>query len=562
MANKLTLSDVEDIISTHVAYWDACQHIQNSLTKMLKQELFKDQSYIALYNRNDVIIEPAAAHAVIEGYIASLYPKAPAVIVGPDAKQQGQPEIVEGVVNRFLYDQSEVIERAMKNALVYPFSFLKLALLPEAESIIDQIEMKPVFCWDVVIDFDADKFESSRYVGHRYWLPISTARQRFPGVKFKGELKRNYLNTTEAKPVKGTPLSGSGILSYVEIYEIYDLMNDHLIFFSDNLERTDKIIERVSPIPFRKYNGAPLSPLVPIYFSQAIDVPLQGESTLRRVYDSIVELINLRTVWANGIRKEARQMIARKGALDEEAKAIFSENRDGAILEVEALPGESIVGAIQTIPVVGLSPDFSVYESLIERDLSTGTMMGSFARGNLSASASATEIAAITQYTSSELGKMARVRDRFIEYLAEVYASMTAFLLLTSDKDKETITFNGKVYTIDAADFIGKFRFSAADQASTPISAALKKQTIASMLAPLQSLGVPQDELLNYIVRTFDLPPSFIPEAVETPAAAPGPVGPGGMPAPSSAEGTGATPEPLPVGGGSQAAAIRGTMGQ
>ena len=82
------------------------------------------------------------------------------------------------------------------------------------------------------------------------------------------------------------------------------------------------------------------------------------------------------------------------------------------------------------------------------------------------------------------------------------------------------------------------------------------------MLAPLQSLGVPQEELLQYIVRTFDLPPSFIPEAVETPAAAPGPVGPGGMPAPSSAEGTGATPEPLPVGGGSQAAAIRGTMGQ
>lgn len=561
--SKLTLSDVSEIVSSHTAYWDENQNTMNSLTKMLKQELFHDQSYLALYNRNDVIIEPAAAHSVIEGYMSSLYPKAPAVIVGPDAKQQGNPEIVEGVVNRFLYDQSDIIQRAMQNALVYPFSFLKLALLSEADSIIDQIQMRPVFCWDVVVDFDADTIDTSRYIGHRYWLPISEAKTRFPGVKFKSELKRSYLRTTEQRPEKGVPVSsGSGILSYVEVYEIYDFMNDCLIFYSDNAERENKIIERVDPIPFRKYNGRPLSPLVPVYFGQAIDVPLQGESALRRVYDSIVELINLRTVWANGIRKEARQLISRKGALDEEAKAIFAENRDGAVLEVELMPNESLAGVIQNVPVATLSPDFSVYENLINQDISSGSMLGGFTRGTLSASASATEIAAITQYTSSELGKMARVRDRSIEYLAEVYTAMIAFLLLTNEKDKESVTFGGKVFTIEASDFVGKFKFSAADQASTPISAALKRQTIASMLAPLQSLGVPQEELLDYVIRTFDLPSSFKPEATPAQAAAEGPLAAGTPQAVSTEMGAGPTPGPLPVGGGSVASTIRGAAGQ
>jgi len=560
---KLNLTDISEIVGSHCAYWDENHNTMNSLTKMLKQELFHDQSYLALYNRNDVIIEPAAANAVIEGYMSSLYPKAPAVIVGPDAKQQGNPEIVEGVVNRFLYDQSDIIQRAMENALVYPFSFLKLSLLQEADSVIDQVQMRPVFPWDVIVDFDADTFEASRFVGHRYWLPVTEAKARFPGIKFKSELKRSYLRTTEQKPEKGVPSGNtSGILSYVEVYEIYDFMNDNLIFWSDNAERENKILERIDPIPFRKYNGRPLSPLVPIYFNQAIDVPLQGSSALRRVYDSIVELINLRTVWANGIRKEARQMIARKGALDEEAKAIYAENRDGAILEVELMPNESLAGVVQNIPIATLSPDFSVYESLISQDISTGSMLGGFTRGNFSASASATEIAAITQYTSSSLGKLARVRDRAIEYLSEVYASMIAFLLLTNDKDKETVTFNGKVMTIEAADFIGKFKFSAADQASTPISAALKRQTVSAMLPALQGLGVPQEELLDYVIRVFDLPPSFKPEATQAPQAASGPIAGGGVARPNPEAGTGPTPGPLPIGGGSVASTIRQAAGE
>jgi len=560
---KLNLTDISEIVGSHCAYWDENHNTMNSLTKMLKQELFHDQSYLALYNRNDVIIEPAAANAVIEGYMSSLYPKAPAVIVGPDAKQQGNPEIVEGVVNRFLYDQSDVIQRAMENALVYPFSFLKLSLLQEADSVIDQVQIRPVFPWDVLVDFDADTFEASRFVGHRYWLPVTEARTRFPGIKFKSELKRSYLRTSQEKPEKGVPAGNtSGILSYVEVYEIYDFMNDQLIFWSDNAERENKILERIDPIPFRKYNGRPLSPLVPIYFNQAIDVPLQGASALRRVYDSIVELINLRTVWANGIRKEARQMIARKGALDEEAKAIYAENRDGAVLEVELMPSESLSGVVQNVPVATLSPDFSVYEQLITQDISTGSMLGGFTRGNYSASASATEIAAITQYTSSSLGKLARVRDRAIEYLAEVYASMIAFLLLTNDKDKETVTFNGKVMTIEASDFVGKFKFSAADQASTPISAALKRQTVSAMLPALQGLGVPQEELLDYVIRVFDLPPSFKPEATPAPQAASGPIVGGAVAQPNAEAGAGATPGPLPVGGGSVASTIRQAAGE
>jgi len=547
------LNEINEIIGSHEAYWASKQGTMNNLTNMMKQQLFRSQTnQIGLRFNDQIIIEPAVAHSVIEGFMSNLYPKAPAIICGGDLKGKGNPEIVQAVVNRFLFDQSDIIERTMSGALIYPFSFWKLAILPDeqVDSVIDQVDMRPIHPWDIVVDFDADKFENSRYIGHRYWLPIKEASKRW-SVRFTGAMKKNYLTNPSTQSQAGVPRAATGTLGYIEVYELYDLINDELIFFSRNADRSDKVIECVSPIPFRKFNGRPLVPLVPMYFYKAVDVPLQGESTLYRLYDSIIEKINLRTIWANGIRKESRQAFSVRGTLDDEAKAIYSENRDGAIIEIDVPNGIPITQAILPVPNTTLSPDFSIYESLVEKDLTTGSMLGQFTQG-VATNATATEVAAITQYTSSELGKLARIRDRAIESMAEVYSGLIAFLLMTSDDDKETITVDNQAITIVADDFIGKFRFSAADQASTPIGAAMQRQNAVALLGPLEALGVSKDKLLDYMVKSFDLPSDFKAEVpVAAPTVAPNEVVPGG---PQNVN------EAVPVGGGQVASAIRNTL--
>ena len=143
--STLDISDISMIIAAHEGYWDARRGTMNNLTNMMKQQLFRTPG-AAVSFQNQIVIEPATAHSVIEGYMSNLYPKAPAVICGSDLKGRGNPDVVQAVINRFLYDQSDILERGMSSALIYPFSFWKLATLPDdvVESVIDQIDMRPV----------------------------------------------------------------------------------------------------------------------------------------------------------------------------------------------------------------------------------------------------------------------------------------------------------------------------------------------------------------------------------------------------------------------------------
>ncbi len=563
MKATMELAEINAIIEAHLGYWANEQPVMDKLTLMMKQELFRTTGYFGVAGspNSPIVIEPAYAHSLIEVFMANLSPKAPAVIVGPDIKGEGNPVVVEALSNRYMYDQAALVDRLQRIAIVYPYAFMKLAILPDGsvDNIVDQIDMRPISPWDVLVDFDADKFDNSRYVGHRYWMPLREAKKRWPGIRFNGQAKTPYLNAVQNQTFDGVPDSVCEGLMYAEIFEIFDIQNDELIFVSTNTERKDKVLEVVSPIPFRKYNGRPLLPLCPLYFHEGIDVPLQGESTLWREFDSIVAKINLRTIWANAIAKGARQIVTRKGSMDNDAKTVFSENIDCGIIELDLKPNESIGDCIIPLPNVTLSPDFSTYEALTNQDLTVGSMLGSFTQG-VATGASATEVAGIMQYSSSELGKMSRIRDRAIENIAETYIGLLAFLMLTSKTDKETLTIKNEPVTVTSKDLIGKFKFSAADQSSTPLGAAMRRANTQAVVGMLQGLGVPANKLTALIVDAFDLDPTMKEAAEE--AAKTAPIVQGGQePVLEAPAEVGGVNPPLPVGGGSVAASIRESVG-
>ena len=178
---------------------------------------------------------------------------------------------------------------------------------------------------------------------------------------------------------------------------------------------------------------------------------------------------------------------------------------------------------------------------MIEGDLQKGSVMAPFTRGE-STNVTATEITALSAYTATEIGRMARERDGAIEKLAEIYISMLD--LLWEDGEKATLLVNGQPEIIQQKYFAPKYRFAAKDQASTPLSRELKNQQLMMVGPMLIELGLNPQLIRDKLIEAYDLPSSFLSSndpAPVPPAPMEAPPVPGGMPA-----GTPASPIGMP----------------
>ena len=529
--------EIEYLVSHHRNYWDRERSRMTAYSKAYMGTMF-ESSQSSMVDRN-VTVNTSDGYAYVEGFVASLYSKTPALTVGPDAKGIGNEEVMQACVNRFLYDKVVVAERGLRYSLIYPFSFFKLAI-KESDSILDSVDIRTVHPWDVIVDHDAEEWTDSRFVGHRYFLPYSQAKKKFSGIKFDPVVKEEYLNTrventsTFDTQSSSADFDGSHLLSYVEIIEIYDFESDELIIYSPSAQRANKIIFKANTIPFRKPDGS----------------PLRGYSSLGRVYDQLWEINNMRTVWANGIRRDARVYVTRKGAIDQEGASILAENRDMSIVELDVPPDVDARNVLVPLAQATFSPDYQIYKAEIRSDLERGTVMAPFTRGQATG-ASATEVAALTQYSANEIGRMARFFHRSVEMIGEVYQSLIYHMIMTSEDEdmKEVVLIDRAPVVLKREQFEGKFRYAYADQASTPIASAVKRSAVMQLIGVLPSLGVTPDALRDYIINVFDLPQSFG-DTAQAPQA------PEGMTAQGEDQ---PVEEPaIPVGGGPAAGQIRG----
>ncbi len=174
------------------------------------------------------------------------------------------------------------------------------------------------------------------------------------------------------------------------------------------------------------------------------------------------------------------------------------------------IDNESIDGIIRAVPVEPLSSNFERYQQAVEADIQRGSIITPNARGEAT-KATATEITALSFYTSSEIGRMARERDEAIEALAKIYTRMLVYTLLPDEKPVILVGKKARFITADSLDH--KFRYFALDQASTPLSKEMKKRQLLELLPVLGQLGVPQDKILEDIVRAFELNEAYIEKA-------------------------------------------------
>lgn len=504
---KETVNLVRAIYQNHKNYWKNAASLMRKLKHTYETRQFEDITF----DPTNIRVEIADGYAFIEGYIASLFSKFPAVEVGKDSVRKGNDAVVKALANRWLYDQRQVLENASRLALIYPNSFFKLA--PRESSIIfDKVSVRPVPPWEVIVDNDASKWSEQRYVGHVYWCPVSKAKGIFGNKKYTAVVKADYFEQ-EAHPYK-TAIDEDipDEYKYIEVVELYDLIYDCLYFWSPNYTGGEKLLDEVSPIPVRSYDDVPLPPIVPLYYSRIPDSPMEGYSSLYRIYDQIFEKNIVRSFWANAIRRDSRQYLYKEGAIDEDALAKITAGVDGAMIPVDA---DSLDGLIKVVEVPPLSTNFDRYLAAIESDLQRGSVLAPFTRGEAT-KATATEVAALANYTASEIGKMARERDEAIELMAQIYIRMLVDLLKSEDAE-DTVIADGEVYRVTAEKLEGKFRFAASDQSNTPVASVMKRNELIQLLPVLQGLGIDPTKIKEQVIRQFDLPKSFAEEPPPAP---------------------------------------------
>lgn len=565
--------DLELILDTHRQYWENLRFSMDQYSRAYLKKMFTDYNGLSHYSQENIVVETADGYSYIESHVASLFPKAPAVVVSYDATAEGDPEACQAVANRFLFDQFSILEQGLRYSLIYPFAAFKLAIC-DRKRVIDSVEIKPVCPWDIVVDQEASRWENQRFVGHRYYIPVDEARAKWGNKDFSGAEKTDYLdqaygvnqagtnyNSSKVRTLNTRKSNGSTMLTFIEVFEMYDFVNDELTFFSPNLLTNDGVLESISPIPFRSPDDEPMSTLVPLYLGQDPAIPLRGSSTMGRIYSQLYEINSLRTFYARSVRKDTRLFVARKGMLDEEAKAQITDNIDNSVIEIDAPLDIQVSNIITPLQNLQMSNDFYRYSQEVRADLDRGSILSPLTRGQATSNATATEVSALTQYSATEIGRLARIRDQAVENIAKVYLMLVGLLLeAEKDKPKEVVVVEGKKVVLTPDQFNASFRVVALDNGATPLSTAVKRQRLVELLPVLLSLGVDKKLLVAQLVRDFELPTLILDkleeaeaeakklaeiQAQQVPAGPPAEIGGGGLPG------------AVPVGGGEIGQEIR-----
>lgn len=518
------------VLQDHESYYEQCRETFERYRDCYNIDFFRGEEY----RRDTLTIQVADANSYVEGYIASLFSKAPAVRIGNDIKAtSGDENTAEAVTNRFLFDQQEPFTNACRLALIYPMAFIKIIPTSNETDILNQFSLLTLKPWEVIVDMQQSSWNTCRWVGHVSYMPVSVAREMFGDKKYNATAASDYFcNQKKTGNLANIPDD----FLYIKLVEFYDLVNSKRIFYTPNLTTNDGILE-IADIPMVDENNRPLAPIIPLYLCTTPEQPLKGFSTIKKIYDQIREKNLIRTHMASSIRRDTRQYIYQKGKLDEEALAKIETGMDNTMVAVDTVDDvRGILAPVQTLPV---SSNYAVHLQLVEQDLARSSVLAPFTRGEAT-KATATEVNALAQYTAAEVGKMARQRDGAIEAVAKIYIKMLE-AFLDEEEEKTVLTINGQLKTLTAKDLQGKFRIVAVDQLSSPQAQANRKQEIVQMLPTLVQLGVPQEELRKQLgdafgwdwLSTMETPPpapQLPPQGTDTtlppgaPIMAPGPV--------------------------------------
>lgn len=482
-------NQIQATLAEHEQYWSNKKSHMSQLKKIYEVEY---------YSKLEHKVEVADAFSYIERYIASLFLSNPSVEVQSRVASADARKAIRTACNDFLEEAVREIQNASRIGLIYPAAYLKL-VPQDSDNPLARVSVESLLPWDVIVDRDAKKWNTQRYCGHIYHITMKEAQERFAGVHFIPSTLTPLLEKPLEQAVDDN-------LKYVKIVEFYNLQENKLIIYSTDAKEP---ILLESDIPTTTVNGGPLTPIIPLCFSWKPDRPLEGLSALSRIYDQISEKNELRTHFSTSIRNDGRIWLMEKGSLSDDQLSAIQEAKDGDIIPVDN------PNAIKEIPQSRLSQNYKDYLEYIERDLEKSSVVAPFTAGEAT-KATATEVQVLATYTASELGRMAKARDEAVEALCRLY--IRTLVLQVEDEEDILVVMPDDIMTLTIEDLEHPYKFYIENQGSTPLSEYTQKTEFVQLIPTLRELGIPQDVIVERLLKLFKLPTEWANKIPEQPA--------------------------------------------
>ncbi|HCN99253.1 MAG TPA: hypothetical protein DIT31_02850 [Methylophaga sp.] len=392
---------------------------------------------------NEINVEVNRLFGIITAYLSALYPRAQRAIVMPDPNGIGDSMKSELALNRFM-ESSRIHHRimtALRQALLYPGCGAKVGYYAGRGNPLDRVWMRVIPWWEMVLDSDVGDAEDERFRGHVYYRPkkeveeeyglkdlSGTERDDFLRVGYTGKdassaAKRAYPKQDKARS------DNSNFVRVLEVCNLKDTYEDKEnpgIFYEGRLEiyvlgqgkKSNKPVY-VGPLPFAEVDGRPLAHIVPLIFNHEPEYPLRGMAHADRLLPQIQELNSYRSFMAMATRKDTRQFVTRKGTFGADEMTDLTEGHDGLILQLEQDYDRPLGDAIMALGNTPISSNIDQYMAYVENDLDRNVNLSPSARGIVT-KATAFEVQAVQQYTESEFGMHASIKDEWLTSILKV----------------------------------------------------------------------------------------------------------------------------------------------
>ena len=386
----------------------------------------------------EVEVEVNRLWGVITSYLSALYPRASRVVLGPDPAGSGDPEKAELAINRMLSSRKihERVMSALRQALLYPGSGIKVGYHHGRGSPLDRVWMRVIPVWEMLLDHEVSDADDERFRGHLYYRPKQEVEKEYNLEDISGTRRVDFLSGTDVvadnKSSRKRYDKTEDDNNFVRVLEFCNLVDHYVdpenpdIKYEGRLEiyvlgqgDTSKKPVYVGPLPFARHDGEPMAHIIPLIFNYEPEYPLRGIAHVRRLMPQFKELNAYRSYMAMATRKDTRQYVTRKGTFNAEEMTLLTEGHDGLILEVESGFERPLGDAILPIQNAAISSNIQSYVRDVENDIERVIGTSPQARGIVT-KATAFEVETVQQYTESEFGLHATIKDQWLSNLTEL----------------------------------------------------------------------------------------------------------------------------------------------
>ena len=455
----------------------------------------------------EVEVEVNRLWGVITSYLSALYPRASRVVLGPDPAGKGDPQKAELAINRLLASRKihERVMSALRQSLLYPGSGIKVGYHHGRGSSLDRVWMRVIPIWEMLLDNEVSDADDERFRGHLYYRPKHEVEKEYGLEDIAGTRRVDFLSgaDTVADSKNNRPRydKSADDNNFVRVLEFCNLVDHYVdpenpdIKYEGRLEiyvlgqgNDSKKPVYVGPLPFARHDGEPMAHIVPLIFNYEPEYPLRGIAHVRRLMPQFKELNAYRSYMAMATRKDTRQYVTRKGTFNAEEMTLLTEGHDGLILEVESGFERPLGDAILPIQNSAISSNIQSYVRDVETDIERVIGTSPQARGIVT-KATAFEVETVQQYTESEFGLHATIKDQWLSNLTELL--LRALIACMQDDGDSSGAYEDQA--IDVAEVGAEPQDTQTEQKSELVEETFDKDRIKS-LAEIAGIDVESDE--------------------------------------------------------------------